>query len=475
MLEGLEINELRFSEIYSKPFSYRIDSEPHTFKSEIVNPTIKQVKLSDNFELNPSKTEIEKSRLSETEVSFVPMSLISSGYLVNMEEGLASQYINSGYTYFRNGDVLIATITPCMEHGKCFIANSLKNKIGFGSTELVVLREKQNSELLKEYLIVYLNRDAIRNKAASFFIGTSGRQRVPSYFYRNLIIPIVSHNLQIKIKELYDLSLSFRNKSKQIYQQAEQLLLQEVGLADFTPSQEPVNVKSFSESFGSSRRLDAEYYQVKYDDVENKIASYKYGFSTLGAQIDYIKTGEYSESYTPKSSNSVYYLRNNNISKGEIIPDENYSVDSSKFQCSASLNEVLTSRVGTIGLFGVINKPLVGSVYSDNVLCFKLTDELNPFVYSILFSSEPYQQLLEKLAGGSVQPLITQTSIKTLIIPIIEKVKQQQIATLVDKSFTLKRKSEHLLEIAKQAVEMAIEESEEVALDYLKSASKQES
>jgi len=95
-----------------------------------------------------------------------------------------------------------------------------------------------------------------------------------------------------------------------------------------------------------------------------------------------------------------------------------------------------------------------------------------PLLPPVLFSTKPYQLLLEKLAGGSVQPLITQTSLKLLLIPIIDFSKQQQIAKLIEQSFSLKKQSEHLLEVAKQAVEIAIEEDEKVALKYINQETK---
>jgi type I restriction enzyme M protein len=71
-------------------------------------------------------------------------------------------------------------------------------------------------------------------------------------------------------------------QSKLEYQQAEDLLLSELGLKDWQPTEETVAVKSLTESFLSSGRFDAEYYQPKYDDVEQHIKRYSGGWDYLG-------------------------------------------------------------------------------------------------------------------------------------------------------------------------------------------------
>ena len=61
------------------------------------------------------------------------------------------------------------------------------------------------------------------------------------------------------------------NKTQSLYRQAEELLLETIGLKDFQPAQENKSVKSFSESFLATGRLDAEYYQPKYEEIISKI------------------------------------------------------------------------------------------------------------------------------------------------------------------------------------------------------------
>ena len=76
-------------------------------------------------------------------------------------------------------------------------------------------------------------------------------------------------------------------------------MLEAVGLADFKPTTQNTNIKTFAQSFGASGRLDSEYYQPKYEEIESAIISFSGDFR-LGDLVEYIDTGEYSEQYLSK-------------------------------------------------------------------------------------------------------------------------------------------------------------------------------
>lgn len=111
------------------------------------------------------------------------------------------------YTYFAEGDIIIAKITPCMENGKCALATGLTNGIGFGSSEFHVLRV--NTKLINNvYLFAYLNRKEIRERAAAVMTGSSGHRRVPITFYEELEIPVPSMDEQLRIVAEYQKNIS---------------------------------------------------------------------------------------------------------------------------------------------------------------------------------------------------------------------------------------------------------------------------
>ena len=88
---------------------------------------------------------------------------------------------------------------------------------------------------------------------------------------KTILVPILSQQFQDSIKNIFKYSIYLLDSSKDIYQQAEDLLLSELGLKYWQPTEETIAVKSFSNSFLSSGRLDAEYYQPKYDQLITQI------------------------------------------------------------------------------------------------------------------------------------------------------------------------------------------------------------
>ena len=90
-----------------------------------------------------------------------------------------------------------------------------------------------------------------------------------------------------------------------------------------------------------------------------------------------------------------------------------------------------------------------------------------PDYLTLALNSKLVRMQAERDAGGSIILHWRVSEIEEVLIPLIDPKTQSQISSLIQESFILKAKSEKLLEVAKKAVEMAIEESEEKAIKYL--------
>ncbi len=138
-------------------------------------------RLGEVCEIKPPKNEA-KGRLNNDDlVSFVPMEdleIFAKDFTATKERLLKE--VSGSYTYFSNGDVLLAKITPCFENGKIGIARNLKNGIGFGSSEYIVFRTR--GELTPEYLYYFLARDEFRQSGEKVMTGAVGHKRVPKDF-----------------------------------------------------------------------------------------------------------------------------------------------------------------------------------------------------------------------------------------------------------------------------------------------------
>jgi type I restriction enzyme S subunit len=156
-------------------------------------------RLGDIISINPKKSELTIS--DGTLVSFVPMAYVGEKGEFQPQEDRQYSEVKSGFTYFRDNDVLFAKITPCMENGKGAIAKSLKNGVGFGSTEFHVLRPNEN--LNAEFLYTYLSRSNFRKLAEKNMTGSAGQKRVSTDFLAGLKLKIPGKDLQEKFAQAY--------------------------------------------------------------------------------------------------------------------------------------------------------------------------------------------------------------------------------------------------------------------------------
>ena len=155
---------------------------------------------------------------AEGDVTFIPMSAIDEFMgEITTPESCDIEDVRTGYTRFRENDVLFAKITPCMQNGKAAIARSLINGQGFGSTEFHVLRA--GSHVLPEWLFCYVRSSVFRERAEAAFTGSAGQQRVPSGFLESAPIPLPPLSEQRRIVAILDQARSVRR----LRQQAEDL------------------------------------------------------------------------------------------------------------------------------------------------------------------------------------------------------------------------------------------------------------
>lgn len=147
-------------------------------------------------EINPKK-EIENLN-DNSEVSFLAMADVSNKAEIINHQIRPLEQVKKGFTFFKDGDVLFAKITPCMENGKGAFVEDLKNGIGFGSTEFHVIRANPDKSLGK-YIYFIVNQKEFRKNAKNNMIGSAGQQRVPADYLKNVSIPVPTLKDQQKI------------------------------------------------------------------------------------------------------------------------------------------------------------------------------------------------------------------------------------------------------------------------------------
>lgn len=147
-------------------------------------------RLKDIAEINP-KESLKKGELAKK---------VAMDKLIPFTRDIPSFEIEmfSGGTKFRNGDTIMARITPCLENGKIAKVNCLDfDEVGFGSTEYIVFRAKKDVD--EDYLYYLVCSPLVREPAIKSMVGSSGRQRVQTDVVQNLELCIPPYSEQVQI------------------------------------------------------------------------------------------------------------------------------------------------------------------------------------------------------------------------------------------------------------------------------------
>lgn len=362
-------------------------------------------------------------------------------------------------TALKPRDVLISCVGANIGHSAI-----VPDDIGIGNIVRNVALIRSNDLYENEYLHAYLL--CKYGKSLYVRMNTGNAQPLVSLDYIGTV-PVFksSKDFQNNIKSLVNLSLEKFNNSKIKYRHAVTLLHENLGLNDFTPSKEPINIKKFNDSFASSGRLDAEYYQLKYEDYLELINSYSSGLELLG-KVCKIK----DTNFNPKVNLEYKYIELADIGKSGEITSCTHDFGSelpTRARRKVNTNDVIVSSIeGSLGSCGLVTKEYDNGICSTGFYVIK-SDKLNPETLLVLFKSEPIQALLKKGCSGTILTAISKTELERIPIPLIDTETQNKIKEQINKSFELRNQSEHLLEVAKTAVEMAIEVSEENAISFI--------
>lgn len=162
-------------------------------------------RLSEVAEIGPRNTQVD----DDTEVSFVPMPLITTSYKGSHgSEARRWKDIKKGYTHFCDGDIALAKITPCFENSKAAVFSGLINGIGTGTTELHVARPIPHT-IDPLFILLYLKAPIFLKVGETKMTGSAGQKRVPKDFFANNPLPLApieeQHRIVAKVDELMSL------------------------------------------------------------------------------------------------------------------------------------------------------------------------------------------------------------------------------------------------------------------------------
>ncbi len=296
----------------------------------------------------------------------------------------------------------------------------------------------------------------------------------------NLPIPIPSDIFQKLIEKLVIKAHEEQKKAEQFYKQAEEILLEELGLKNWRPKtkkiklgkkeleeEENISIRTLSDVI-KSNRMDAEYWEPKYDELLNKLRekvklSYLEQFLT-SPPLKGIEVG--SNNYQEEG---IPFIRVSNISKYELIRRDQKYISYElyiklKDKFEPKKGEILLTKDATPGIAYVLKEDFKGIIAS-GIVRLQVKD-INKEYLALIINSIIGQMQIIKEGGGSIISHWKPSQIKKLLIPLIESKIQQKISYLIQQSFKSRENSKKLLEIAKRTVEIYIEKNEEEGIKY---------
>ena len=380
------------------------------------------------------------------EVSFIPMDAIDSTNGIVSYTGTKMAEDTKGFTRFKEGDILWAKITPCMQNGKSAIARNLLNGYGCGSTEFFVIRSKDERVVKQEYLLFLLRNEKILKAAMNFFGGSAGQQRVSPLFLQIFNVPVPSIEEQNRLCAIIEESKKAKIKKEQ---QAEALIrgINEYVLGELGIQLPDINAKALPERifFVNFKDINDNRFDPKSVLFLGEHAkSNKYENVPL-KQIAIIDKGDAITS-SEVNRGGAYPV----IAGGQTSP---YNHD--KYNYKGDVITVSASGAYS-GYVWYHDYPIFASDCS--VIHSKNNQFLTEYLFEVLKAQQSHIYLLQQGAG---QPHVYPDDLGKLWIPVVSLEKQHEI---VDHIKAMRKKAKALREEGKAILEQAKKEVEQMIL-----------
>ena len=369
--------------------------------------------------INPKTKQIP----DDMEVSFVPMQSVSDTGDVQTDEVRKASEVKKGFTFFEEGDVLFAKITPCMENGKGGIARGLKNGVGFGSTEFHVLHPDPE-KVSSEWLYYLTSWDEFRKQCARNMTGSAGQKRVPKSYLEHYKVYLPPLDEQRRIAAVLDKVSDLIAKRREQLDKLDEL------------------VKArFAEMFGDPVSNPYNWEKVPLSEL----ADIRIGpFGSLLHKEDYIEGGH-------------PLVNPSHIIDGKIVIDEKLTVSHQKYieleAYHLKAGDVVMGRRGEMGRCAVVSQE--GLLCGTGSLLIRPKGKVTADYIQKIISFPSFKKTIEDMAVGQTMPNLNVPIVSAFQIikpPMQVQENYYTLVTQVDKSKLTIQQSLDKLEVLKKAL-----------------------
>lgn len=425
---------------------------------------------SEYLELEGKLSKLETKTLEEISKSIISFGAYSLTSNIEWKES-GVPYVNvgdihDGYIDFNNVKHISEKVNEILKKSKISNGQVLLTMAGTIGNAAVVQNVKQSANanqaiakitpldiISPYYLTAFLNskygllqtqREIVSSVQANIFLGQ----------IKKFKIPIFEKKITEAIAQKYKDFLDELEKAKKFYREAEDLLLEELGLRDFENKENLFSIVNLSD-VKKANRIDAEYFQLKFNTLLSKVKTEKLGDLVLMTKG--FEPG--SEAY---QDNGKLFIRVSSVSKEGIIDKDQKYLNDKLYQklkndFEPKVEEILLTKDATPGIAYVLKESIEG-IICGGILKLKTKENIEPEFLALCINSIIGKSQVERDAGGSIIAHWKPEQVKNLQVPVLPKTIQQKIVNLIKKSHQSRKKAKELLEEAKQKVEKLIEE-----------------
>ena len=476
MLEGLEITIYNKSEILDDNDEFRIDSE--YYKKEYLalykfisgSPTLGNLTYMSDLSSNGSFATVAaiKNDNNPKTIPFIRSGNVGDTFINESDLEFISKEAHSNLPKSTTElhEIMMA------RKGKIGGASIItEEEVDFNCSENVIkLRVLEKDKLNPFFFTSYFNSKFGLKQVERLSTGNV-QPWVSIFQIRKLMIPVLDMDFQIEIERLIVQSHQDNLNSKTNFEDAKNTLLKTIGLQDFESKQtDNYQEISLSNSFSSTTRLDAEYYHPKPLFLIDQLKKKEY---FLVKDLFEIGNGySWKSKYFKEQGEGEPFVRIRNCKDG-YIDNKNLTTLDSEYAKGENVEKAKENDI-VIGMDGIryfygslIKKP----VYINQRVCHltpKDDSEIDSELILMIINSVIGQtQLMREMTIAQTVGHITNASVGNLIIPKLDEKIRNEVSAKIKKSHQLEEESLHRLEVAKRAVEIAIEGNEDIALEFI--------
>jgi len=437
---------LRLDAEYYQPEYSELNSKLKSQKSKLLG------ELAEDIIYGPFGSEILQEDYRKSGIPLIRVSDLNDWFvhdddLVFIEESMSQEM--KRYQVI-DGDIVVS------QRGTIAMFSRVTNRFSKWNISANLISIKKSENIDFDYLLVFLNS---KYGADQLFRKLSGQvqPKITTDDVKSILILVPEEKVQKSISKLVKQVWQEQENSRSLYTQAENLLLEELGLKNFKLEDDLFYIIN-SYQINSAHRVDAEYFQPKYEKL---ISNVKAQISKLGDLVSFKKGIEIgSEQYQEEGR---LFIRVSNLSKHGLVERDQKYLSEELYQklkkdFEPKVGEILLTKDATPGIAYLLKEKIEG-IIAGGILRLTLKTEIEPEYLALVINSIVGQAQVERDTGGSVIFHWRPEQIKNCLIPILPKPAQQKIADLVQKSHDARKKAKQLLEEAKRKVEKIVDKN----------------